>query len=282
MFSAFVAALSLGALSMVPAPAAAPSPAPTPLKEIGHVISTPFCSALRRNIGPAIGHVLDNDRIIAASKPAFTQFAKDHAASLHSGSNAAEDLDVLHLENLIGPMVQNVAQTESLLGNTSTFPVRPVNKDDKQIVALRSQVLTVLEEQKSVLDLISGLVDTQQLGELQAAGHDYDRALNMPETKNTVGVNGTPSRPSDSPTSAPDSLTNAGLAEHRPGNVPDITKLNTDSALSNNPVLEFPRAVSTYQQRISLREDIAAAGVRKAVPLCGGHVSPASEPSPQP
>lgn len=290
MFRAFLAALVLGATATAAVSAAAvavprakaPSPAPSPLKEIVHVISTPFCTALRRNIAPAIGHVLDNDRIIAASQPAFTQFARDHAAAQHNGSQSAEDLDVLHLENLVGPMVRNVQQTESLLGNTATFPVRPLNNDDKQIVALRSQLLTVLQEQKGVLDLISGLVDTQQMGELQAAGHEYDNALNKPDTRTATGPNGTNTTPSGSPTTAPDSLVNAGIPEQNPGNVPDVTKLNTDSMLANNPILAFPRAVGTYQQRISMREDVAAAGVRKAIPMCGGHNPGEPAPSPKP
>ncbi|MGZ3497686.1 MAG: hypothetical protein ACXWNK_07400 [Vulcanimicrobiaceae bacterium] len=281
MVNALVAALVIGALS--PAPVATPSPSPTPLKTIAHVISTPFCSALRRNIAPAIGHVLDNDRIIAASKPMFVQFAKDHASALKSGgSQAAEDLDVVHLENLIGPMVQNQQRIEALLGNTAAFPVRPLTNDDKQIVALRLQLLNVLDEQKGVLDLISGLVDTQQMGELQAAGHDYDKALS-PDTRNngTTGPNG--SQPDNgAPTPTPDWLVNAGIPDQNPGNLPDVSKLNTDSLLANNPILAFPRAVGTYQQRISLREDMAADGVHKAVPLCGGKVNPQPQPVPSP
>ncbi|HEY8297282.1 MAG TPA: hypothetical protein VIG32_04575 [Candidatus Baltobacteraceae bacterium] len=282
MLSVYVAALVLGALS--PA-AAAPHPAPTstPLKTIAHTISTPFCSAFRRNIAPAIGHVLDNDRIIAASKPAFVQFAKDHAAALHNGSQAAEDLDVLQLENMVGPMVQNVQQTESLLGSNAAFPVRPLTKDDRQIVTLRSQLLGVLQEQKGVLDLISGLVDTQQLGELQAAGHEYDKALS-PDVRTSSGGANSHNAPSDSPTTAPDSLVNAGLPSKNPGGLPDVSKLNTDSALANNPIFAFPRQVGTYQQRISAREDVTATGVRNAIPLCGGHNAgaPAPSPSPQP
>ena len=281
MVTALIAALVIGGLS--PAPVAKPSPSPTQLKTIAHVISTPFCSALRRNIGPAIGHVLDNDRIIAASKPMFVSFAKDHASALKpGGSQASEDLDILHLENLIGPMVQNQEHIESLLGNSAAFPVRPLTNDDKQIVALRLQLLNVLEEQKGVLDLISGLVDTQQMGELQAAGHDYDKALS-PDTRTQGGGPNATQPDSLAPTPTPDWLVNAGIPDINPANMPDVTKLNTDSLLANNPVLAFPRAVGAYQTRISMREDLAAEGVQKAVPLCGGRrqaPQPVASPTP--
>ena len=286
MIIAFVAALVLGAVSPFQLKLApTPSPTSSPLKTIAHVISTPFCTALRRNIAPAIGHVLDNDRIIAASKPMFVQFARDHAQALKSGgSKASEDLDILHLENLIGPMVQNQQQIESLLGNSSTtFPVRPLLNDDKQIVGLRLQLLNVLEEQKGVLDLVSGLVDTQQLGELQAAGHDYDKALS-PDTTNNGRIGPNSSQPDSlAPTPEPDWLLNAGIPDQNPAGLPDVSKLNTDSLLANNPILAFPRAVGTYQERISMREDLAAQGVRNAIPLCGGRVQapqPTASPTP--
>lgn len=287
MFATLFAALLL---------APVPSPAPSPLKEIGHVRSSAFCSALRHNIAPAIGHVLQNDRLIAASRPMFSQFARDHQAmQTAGGSKAAEDLDVARLESLIGPMVSNAREIRRLLDDPTAFPARARSADDAQILQLRAQLASVLAQQNRVLDLISGLTDTQQMGELQQAGNDVTSQL----ARNDVAGRGTnsndPSSPlyrqpaGGAPTSAPDSLINAGLGANANPNDPeranDPTRKNIASLVGPNPFNAFPLAVTLYQKHIAGTEHAAAAVVLKAIPACGGHVpapAPAASPTPGP
>ncbi len=92
-FTAVATVAALCALSAGFEPiSAAPIPAPTasPLKTIKHVYVTRLCTGLRRSIAPAVGRVLQNDRVIAASRPLFQDYVKSTATA----SQAGTDMDV--------------------------------------------------------------------------------------------------------------------------------------------------------------------------------------------
>jgi hypothetical protein len=137
----------------------APSPAPlTPLKVIGSVRSTPFCTALHETIGPAIAAVLSNDDLIASSKPAFATLYHD---DILVRSEARSHLDLNRLESLITPIVANVKRVDTLLAS---------KPNDPKLQAMRDTLQAVLARQKESLNVISGFVTTEQLGEIQSAG----------------------------------------------------------------------------------------------------------------
>lgn len=255
-----------------------PVPTATPLKEIVHVIARPICTALRRSIGPAVGHVLQNDKIIAASKPLFANYARDHAAS--SGNDAAENLDVLGLENLVRPMVNNVAEIKRILGEPGAFPRFAHSDQEKQVLAMRAQLRAVLADQESALDLISGLVDTQQLGQLQASGSELAKSMAKPDvtSKGSPGQNPSGPNPNPAPTTNPSDLLNAGLPDKTRSSDPRY--LNTDSIVGHNPLNVFAQQVAVIQKSIDGNEAVAAKSIMSAVTYCGGR--PPGQPSPLP
>jgi hypothetical protein len=149
-------ALLLG-VTVAASPAPSPAP-PEPLKVIGSVRSTPFCTALRETIGPAIAGVLSNDDLIASSKPAFATLYHDDVLAR---SEARAHLDLNRLESLITPIVANVKRVDALLASKPADP---------KLQAMRDNLQAVLAQQKESLNVISGFIATEQLGELQLGG----------------------------------------------------------------------------------------------------------------
>lgn len=284
MFQRLTAVFVLGALAALAAsPATAvsatkvtPKPTGTPLRTITHLHVSPMCTALGKVIGPAIAKVLQNDKIIANSKPLFHNFAQ---ASASGQSKGAQDLAVSRLETLIGPLVKNTQTVDKLLSDPYAFPKVAYSDDDQKLLQMREQLRTVNAQQKKALDIISGFVDTQQLGELQAAGHEYDAAL---AAKPSNGGQ----TPNPAPTAPPADVLNAGVSNDKndPTRAIDPRYKNTDSLVGANPLNVFENAISSYQQDIAGSEQEAAKTVVSAVPLCGGHVpgQPAPSPSPSP
>lgn len=238
-----------------------------------------MCTALGKVIGPAIGKMLQSDKYIADSKPLLHDFTK---AAAIGQSQAAQDMAVERLESLIGPLVKNTQAVDKLLGDRYAFPRVAYSDDDQKLLQMREQLRAVNEQQKRALDIISGFVDTQQLGELQAAGHEYDSAL-----KADAGNNNN-QKPNPAPTEAPAAVLNAGVNNAQN----DITRANdprykgTSNLVGANPLNVFENAISSYQTDIQSTEQEAAKTVISAVPRCGGHVpgqpAPSSAPSPVP
>ncbi len=272
-----MAAAALGALCALavgPAPAATlplPLPSATPLKTIKHVYSTRLCTALRRSIAPAVGRVLQNDRSIATSRPLF----QDYVKSSSTGSQSAIDMDVMRMEQLIDPLVKNTQAIEDFLSDP-VYPRHAQSQSDKQLLQVRAHLAQVLERQKQALDLVSGFVDTQQLGELQAAGHEYDKVINNTGTAKDA----TNTKPNVSPTAPPADILNAGVSTaNDPSRKYDPRYTNTGSQVGYNPLNIFDQQMEQYQIQIARSEDLASQGILKAVPMCGGHV-PASPAAP--
>lgn len=184
------------------APAASPSPAPlTPLKVIGSVRSTPFCTALHETIGPAIAGVLSNDDLIATSKPAFAKLYHDDVLAR---SEARTHFDVYALEKLIGPIVANVKRVDTLLDAKSD--------NDPKLKAMREKLKAVVAQQKESLNVISGFVATEQLGELQ-----NDSELGNWQSALVLGGQSQNSGPSLGSAPAAGNLFSAGVHNRNPG-----------------------------------------------------------------
>lgn len=243
--------------------AAVPRPTPAPLapfKTITNVHVSPLCNALRRSIAPAIAHVLTNDRLIAVSRPDFDAYVKDTTQS----TQAAQDLDVLRLERLIDPLVANSKAVEQLLDDPQAFPNAVPDRSYRSVVEMRNDLKSALADQQHALDVISGFVDTQQMGELQQAGkHYYD----LMARGDRVGHNAPTPAPA-APQAAPNAALNAGVPD--PQRSTDPRYLNADSPFSNNPLNGFSMAIAAYQAQIAVPEKKAAQLVFAAVSQCRG------------
>lgn len=271
---AFVAA----AFTALPAPAttaATPAPAATPLRTITHERVSPLCTGLRRNIGPAIRAVLQNDRVIANSKPLFHNYVRDNATAM---SQAAQTLDVSHLEALVGPLVKNTQEIKRLLNDPYVFPKVAISDGDRQLLTMRAELLTVLSQQEQALDLINGFVATEQMGELQQSGHEYDKAISSLDKTNSQAQ----TAQSLAPTPPPSGLLAAGVPQ--PMRSADPRFQQTGNVLGANPLNAFEQMVGVYQQQLAQSEGRTAQSVMQAVPQCGGGapVQPSSAPSPRP
>jgi hypothetical protein len=245
---------------------ATPAPAATPLKTIKHIYVSPLCTGLRQNIGPAIGKVLQNDNTIAQSRPLLRGYVKATATS-----GLSKDLQVARVERLITPLVRNTAAIEKLLNDPYVFPKHAISDSDRQLLEIRSYLQQVVTQQKRALDVIAGFVDTEQLGQMQAAGQE---ALKLTQTHEIPGAQGGDSSARDAaagPTPPPSEVLNAGVSK--------LPQIGTDPALQenglvigHNPLDVFDNAIGEYQQMLQSSEGRAADLVVKALPLCGGHV----------
>ena len=244
-------ALLLGVSAAVsPSPSPAPTPL-TPLKVIGSVRSTPFCTALREQIGPAIAGVLSNDDLIASSAPAFAKLYHD---DILARSEARTHLDLNRIESLITPIVDNVKRVDALLS------VRP---NDPKLQALRAKLLEVLAQQKASLNVISGFVATEQMGEIQDAGTPD----NWSSTFTLGGTQSTRPAPISQAPPAAGALLGAGVHNRNPG--PRDPAYDAKSAgPSYDPFLPLVAQIQDQRKTAKTSESEAAGLVTTALKDC--------------
>lgn len=247
MLSRLVAALLIAAV--------APSPGPSPLKTIERVRVQRLCVGLKRSVYPAVGRVLQNDKLIGQSRPLFRDYVKESA----SRNQGAVDLDVMRLERAIDPLVKNTQAIEALL-NDPIYSVRVRSASDQDLLDMRAGLQEVLAQQKQALDLISGFTNTQQLGELQQEGNDYP-SVSAPGRQSSPP-------PQPGPSVAPNELLNAGIPN--PQRSSDPRYQTTDSLEGYNPLNAFDQQMDSYQQGIATSEDATSKAIFKAVSECGG------------
>ena len=240
-------------LGVTVAASPAPSPAPlTPLKVIGSVRSTPFCTTLRETIGPAIAAVLSNDDLIASSTPAFATLYHDDVLAR---SEARAHLDMNRLESLITPIVANVKRIDSLLAN---------KPNDPKLQAMRDKLQAVVAQQKESLNVISGFVATVQMGELQTSGPPaaWEQVLGL----------GTPlsTRPAPAANMAPaaNQLFRAGLPNRNPSKFGDPRYDIKNVGPTYDPFAPFVAQIDEQRATAQGSESEAASLVTDALKLC--------------
>jgi len=245
---------------------ATPAPAATPPKTIIQLHVSPLCTGLRQNIGPAIGKVLQNDKTIADSRPLLRGYAK----AVASGS-LSKDMQISRLERSITPLVKNTAAIEKLLNDPFVFPRVAVTDADRQLLQIRANLEQVVAQQKGALDVLSGFLDTEQLGQLQLAGKEYQNLTASHEMPTQQGSVGAASARQIAPTPPPSGVLNAGV-QNTPGQATDPRLQETGLSAGHNPLDVFDQALAQYQAQLQSSEGQAAELVVKALPLCGAHV----------
>jgi hypothetical protein len=280
MRKALSAALVLAlAVAAAPSPSKTPHPAAkatagpklaTPPPEISHVVSRPFCTALRRNIGPAIGAILQNDGVIAQAPPLFKDF------NIFNGngdtSDPSKQMTLMKMENTVGPQVNNIAAVEKYLHDDAVFHDPPRSADEKRLLEMRDRLEDVLAMQKASLDITNGFVTTQQLGDIQHAGEGIVSAINGDVKPGTAGM--------ATPTPNPfyQDANAAGLPQDshffNAATVPGLT-------LGYNPLTRLLEGLQWTRKEAKSYEDAAAKPVIQAIGQCGGHLAPPA-PTPTP
>jgi hypothetical protein len=281
------AVMALGTLAPVlPSDAAnnsatpAPATASTPPPEIYHVITRPLCSVLHERIAPAIGMMLENDTTIKKSPDLFKQYnhaqllSPDYTGTGGSSSagaapsqndegngtmNPSQNMALLGMENLIRPLANNIIAIQKLLDSPELMQGTGKPDDDQHLQAIRAQLLKAVAMQSASLDIISGFVDTQQMGDLQHSGQEYISAMNQNDLASQPMSAATPNPLMQDPNQA-------GL----PPNPYDIS-LNAvpGLALGYNPVTRLIDGLHWTMGETSNDENEAAKSVMTSAALCG-------------
>ncbi len=134
--------------------ASQPSPAPTPLKTITHVRSSSFCTTLRQNIGHAVQALIQNNIAVDQTKTLFLKMARDKISSANVGM--VIDMDMNHLNPMIGEIAQNLETAQALLNDTHRFPEQPQTEDDRRLLQMQQELRDIIDHQNQALNVLSG------------------------------------------------------------------------------------------------------------------------------
>lgn len=234
----------------------ADQPTLSPLKEIGHVRSTPLCSSLRTSIGPAVAHLLANDKELDAALPVFANVYVDDVIIRSKGWTS---IDLLHMENRIGPIVQNLSAIDDALhqNNAGSAPVT-----EPKLTAMRSGIEAAVREQKAALNVISGFVDTYQLGSLQNSSLDNPWAEKVFfASRGGQSRNYGPGRAFGA-----NALLSAGISGGAIGRMPMFDP--SLAALGNDPYRPFAQAIVNRRSAEGVAESALAQTIDDVVRSC--------------
>lgn len=259
-----------------------PTPAPGPTV-IYHGSVSPLCAALGQHVKTVVGMMLQNDRTIAQSPGLLSEYNRDLADvsdvngqnDPNPGSQAARDLTLYHLEQLVGPLANNVNAMQRELEDSNIFPANPSTDDERRLDQMRDELLKALAVQAVSLDVINGYVQTQQLAELQqegTSGSDINAITN-------------PSQLSTPNPATPDPMLHdpntAGVAQNPysfdPLDVPGIT-----GSVGATPVTRLVSAMRWLQQETTRRENIASQTIIHVASDCATRATATPHPHPQP
>jgi len=172
-------------LGVVLAALASAAPSPTPLKTISHIHASPFCTAMRENIGHAVGALIANKAAIGDGKSVLLQMAHDKISRTSPG--LVLDVDMVEVDRVIGAMVKNLALTDAALNDLKHIPAQPSSVDERRLAQMRDELRAIADTQRRTLDLFSGMYESYSSNELLgkgnplkgAAGPDHQAPQNL-------------------------------------------------------------------------------------------------------
>ncbi len=288
MFKALPAVLAVALATIAPSSptaVAADTPAPaatrTPPPQIYHIITRPLCSELHKHIAPAMSMMMQSDHSIGKSPDLFKQYNKaalygvDNSTSSSAGYNPgnstsggsagsiftpAQNIALLGMENLIGPIANNSLAIQKILDSPELTHGTGTPEDDQRLAEIRAKLLKALATQQASLDIISGFVDTQQLADIQHSGEAYIADVNDHSDFTTSHQFSTPS-----PNPAFANPNQAGLPQNPYSidlaNIPGLT-------LGYNPVTRLLEGLNWAIGETQKREGDAAKAVLDSAALC--------------
>ena len=243
LFPALLAALTV---TVTPPPLAA-------LKVIGSVRSTPICTALRKNIAPAVTALLENDSTIGRSRPVLASMYKEVVINR---SDIAWWLHMSRLDYLVRPLVSNLETVDNALNDRAAFTQPPKTADEKLLAQTREKLRAIEAQQQNALNVINGFIETQRMGLFQ---HDMFDNKNW-ESVLSVG----PPRPESRFSGG---LYAAGVSQglHAP---PDPRFDASFNGLGHDPYKVFSDYVLALQSTIATAQDAAASVLTPIVSSC--------------
>jgi hypothetical protein len=259
-----------GSQAQVPvAPGASPvASTPTELPEIGHVQTGRTCDAVRTRIAPTLLGVMRNDEALLAARRALSKM-RDEA-----GNNALGDisnglqLERAYLRRVVAVLDHNVHLARRL--GVATPPASGAEKTKDPSLAAQSALAIVINQQAEAADTIAGIVETDDMGQMQASFPKNGAAVtNNPSSKaNGLGANsrnsfisvaGLPDGPSEIGLPGPETPVQQGVS----------ARSLSDGALRGHTVYDNVMALlAAMQPHITAAEIVANDDVVEAVKAC--------------
>lgn len=167
---------SLGLLLSV---ALAPPMPQTPLKTIITVHSSPFCTALKTSVQPALFGLMRNDQLIGLGRSALetgasdanyggtavSSFNQQGAAKWSPSSGETAMLDS-RLRQLAVGLDHNIETIDGILANPKQFVTAPAGDEQATLVAIKSQLNAILSRQRTAANIMAGTADSSDLASL--------------------------------------------------------------------------------------------------------------------
>lgn len=262
------------------------SPAATAPPEIAHVRTSAFCTAFRNEVLPSVQGVLSNDQLLLGSQQMLGSISADEANGAGRQQNPGEGaetggtvLDEMHLDMILQNLVENVKKLDSYLAKLDDEIAHAAPKERPDMQDMRAQVADVITEQKAELYLFSGILATEQLGDLQAHG-DSLRQVTMPTPQVAQGRALYGLQPTPSPNElAKTTATTPGLpqAPADTAAVANVSRMTTQGkATSYESAME---SLGPSHDAVMQAERILAALITSAANSCG-LIAPSPSPSP--
>lgn len=263
IFVSFVAVLLAQEPMAVPSPQ--PSPQATPLKQIIEVKARQLCTTLGRNVQIALVGLMKNDEVIESGRREFAKMAWDQKQG-----SAALGIDRLALKNVASAMVHNLYQIDQVLDDTARFPLTPSNADEASADRMKAALQAVETRQKEQLNVISGMVETEELSQMR---HD------IPAFNPTVNNPSQSSVPAPSPATIYDAGV-SGVPKPAATTAPQTSAgSKSDTGVSGTaPAASFARELETGQTSDVELESEASSIIVPIAQEC--RTTPAATPSP--
>lgn len=237
------------------------APSPPPMKTIGHAYASPFCTALHQQVAPAVRDLVGNKAVVTSGKDVFLDMARDAAY----GTGGRVDLNMQRINDLITPMVENLAATDAALD-------RLAKSNDARLAQIRAQLEAVAGEQRKMLNVFSGTYASFSSNEL--AGNNPESAV-RPVMRDDV-AKGVPIVTPDAP-AEPNGAQSAGATMPTPA--PSSTPTRAPAPAASVRVIDMGLAggtafaqlynqITTYQLRELALESRAAASIQQSATLC--------------
>lgn len=162
------------------------------------------------------------------------------------GAGASSEMDLMRLENAIGPLVNNLIAAQRVL-NDWQLPTVAGNDDERLLLESRKYLREVTDQQQAALNDLNGTLETARLGQLQRAGPEHSEAFSTPDqVKAKVG-------------SGTSDVLDAGVA-HSPREQADLN-FSGATGFGYNPAKAAISDVNAAQMQIESSESKAAAVV---------------------
>lgn len=219
-------------------------------------------------MGPAVGMMIQNDQVIAKGPDLFNEY--NHVIASGGQDSPGRNMTLLRMENLVGPIADNIVAIKKLLDDPTMFPEHPRNDDDVKALQMKQKLLEAVAAQEASLDIINGFVTTQQLGDMQHEGFGYITAIQGNDVKDpnkALGVS-----------SPPPGMSDPNYAGLKPdANTIDLATV-PGLSLGYNPISHLRDGLQWTQGETKTRENTAAAPLMQTASACGAAPAPTATP----